>query len=141
MSIMLIDCCSNYLDGKSSSSIESSITKPYANKLGILGSMMGNTMIQHLVQIGDSRQMEQVVNNPDEAQPTIINVAAKYVRKNEVINREIMNQQLSQIYNIALKQLSDNFYAQLFTIRLFTVKTITNSLQMMAAEKTGPILL
>ena len=41
---MLIDCCYNYLDGRSF--IEFSITKPYMNKLGILGSMMGNTMIQ-----------------------------------------------------------------------------------------------
>ena len=47
VSIMLIDCYSNYLDGRSF--IESSITKPYANKFGILGSMMGNTMIQQPV--------------------------------------------------------------------------------------------
>ena len=28
--------------------VESLTAKPYANELGILGSMMGNTMIQHL---------------------------------------------------------------------------------------------
>ncbi|KAL2059216.1 hypothetical protein ABVK25_000508 [Lepraria finkii] len=98
-------------------------------------------LFAYLSQTGDSRQMEQIFNSLEEAQPTIIDVAAKYVRKNQTISREIMNQQLGEAHGVAPKQLSDNFCARLFATRIFAVKTIINGLQMMAVESIGPMSL
>ena len=98
-------------------------------------------LLAYVAQTGDSRQMEQVISGLDEAQPTIIDAAAKYVRKNEVISREIINRQLGEVHGVASKQLSDSFCARLFATRTFAVKTIITGLQMMAVESIGPMSL
>ncbi|KAL2047367.1 hypothetical protein N7G274_001388 [Stereocaulon virgatum] len=98
-------------------------------------------LLAYLAQTGDSRQMEQVISGLDEALPTITEVATKYIRKNEVISREILNRQLGEVHGVASKQLSDGFCARLFATRTFAVKTVITGLQMMAVESIGPISL
>ena len=100
-------------------------------------------LLAYLAQAGDHRQVEQVINSLNEAigSSAIIDVAARYVRENGTISREIMNQKLGEVHGVAPKQLSDSFCARLFATKLFAVKTIISGLQMMAVESIGPMSL
>ena len=98
-------------------------------------------LLAYCAHAGDSARVEQLVKDLNMSQSSIINQATKYVRKNEIISRELVNRQLGEVHGVAPKQPSDSFCARLFATRLFAVKTIINGLQMMALDKIGPLSL
>ena len=98
-------------------------------------------LLVYFVHAGNSGRVEQIIGDLVQARSPVIDQATKYVRKNEVISRELMSRQLGEVHGVAPKQLSDSFCARLFATRLFVVKTVINGLQMMGVDSIGPLSL
>ncbi|MCJ1452898.1 hypothetical protein MMC28_003243 [Mycoblastus sanguinarius] len=98
-------------------------------------------LLAYLAQIRDDRRVEQITRALLEAGVWFSGSAEAFVRKREVISREIMNRQLGEVHGIAPKHLSDRFCARLFATKLFSIDTIIKGLQMMVVESIGPLAL
>ena len=57
------------------------------------------------------------------------------------ISREMMNRQLGETHGIAPKIISDEFCAQLFATKMFTVDIVINGLRVLGVEAIGPLSL
>lgn len=98
-------------------------------------------LLAHLAHIGDSQQLETIIKGLNEAQVSFSGSVDFFIRKRDFISREIMNRRLGEVHGIGAKHLSDGFCARLFATRLFSIDTVINGLQMMAAEVIGPLSL
>ena len=99
------------------------------------------TLLDHLVYIGDRYRFEKIIRQLAEAKVRISNVAEDYAQRDTAITREIMNRRLGEVHGIAPKSLSDSFCARLFATQFFSVETIIKGLHMIAAEVIGPLSL
>ena len=98
----------------------------------------------HLAHIGDSQQLEQIVNDlraayGDDLQMT--GAMERYVRKLRGISRETLNRHLGEVHQISPKTLSDSFCARVFATKLFYVDTVISGLQTMGLDMIGPLAL
>ena len=98
-------------------------------------------LLDHLIYTGDGPRFEKIVRQLVEADSLDSDLAEKVAQMDTGISREIMNRQLGQVHGVAPKKFNDSFCARLFATRLFSVDTIINGLQMMAAEAIGPLSL
>lgn len=99
------------------------------------------SLLDHLIYIGNKIRVEETVRELSDAKVLISNMAEDFVKRNTVINREIMNRQLGEIHGVAPKHLTDGFCARLFATQLFSVDTVIKGLHMIAAEAIGPLSL
>ena len=98
-------------------------------------------LLGHLIYIGNKIRVEETVRELSDAKVLISNMAEDFVKRNTVINREIMNRQLGEVHGVAPKHLTDGFCARLFATGLFSVDTVIKGLHMIAAEAIGPLSL